>query len=394
MKKVFIVTDFYHSQQNTTGYMLEKVYKSLDAAEDFEVGLITRFQAGIPQFNNTCFVKTSPLNKGNLVKRFFYDADVTLKFSQKIVKLIKSQDIIFTTTTPVFLIVLIAFLKRVIGFKWVLLVHDVFPENLVVANVIKPTDITYKLLTALFNQVYKSADHLIVIGSDMKELIEKKGEGENISIVQNWIDTQDIELQSKAKNKILDKLGWNDTSDVIFQFFGNLGRVQGLDKLLKAIKQVKNLNSAKFLFIGDGTYVNQLQQDINEFNHPNVKYYGKLPPSEKSDGLNACNISFVTLAEGMKGLGVPSKAYYSMAANKYLFAIMEKDTEIVDMISQHDLGWYCIPDDSKVIAEKIDELIEGWASIKHKNPHSRQILESYYSEEIAMSKILNILRDL
>ena len=43
-KNVIIITDFYHSQQNTTGYMLEKVYKSLENSDDFNAKLITRFE--------------------------------------------------------------------------------------------------------------------------------------------------------------------------------------------------------------------------------------------------------------------------------------------------------------------------------------------------------------
>lgn len=392
MKKVFIITDFYHSQQNTTGYMLEKVYKALEQTNDFDVNLITRFEEGVPQLDNTVFVQTPKLDKRNLLKRFLYDSSVTVNFAQKIVQYVKKRDIVFTTTTPVFLILSIACLKKLVGFKWVLLVHDVFPENLVVADVIKSDSVIYKILTSMFNQVYRSADQLIVIGSDMKQLIEAKTHKQNISTVQNWIDTKDIAVQKKENNKLLTELGWHETSDVIFQFFGNLGRVQGLDKLLTAIKKIKNLDSAKFLFIGDGTYVSQLKDEIANINHPNVVYYGKLPPNQKSDGLNACDIAFVTLAEGMKGLGVPSKAYYSMAANKYLFAIMDNDTEIVDMVKDKGLGWYCTPSDTDKIALKIDEVIELWNNPTKQPVDLREILEQNYSERVAMTKIIDIIK--
>lgn len=62
-KNVIIITDFYHSQQNTTGYMLEKVYKSLENSDDFNAKLITRFEQGIPNFPNTIFIKAPKLDK-------------------------------------------------------------------------------------------------------------------------------------------------------------------------------------------------------------------------------------------------------------------------------------------------------------------------------------------
>ena len=392
-KNVIIITDFYHSQQNTTGYMLEKVYKSLENSDDFNAKLITRFEQGIPNFPNTIFIKAPKLDKKNLLKRVVYDSVVTFKFTSKILKNIKKQDIVFTTTTPVFLIVSVAFLRKIIGFKWILLVHDIFPENLVVTKTINEDSLFYRLLTQLFNHVYQSADNLIAIGSDMQHLMINKTKKSNVTIVQNWIDEADIKLESKKENKILNKLGWNNDTHVIFQFFGNIGRVQGLDVLLESIKKVKNLDAAKFLFIGDGAYVEELKLQIEEINHPNVIYYGKVSPEEKSSGLSACDIAFVTLAEGMKGLGVPSKTYYSMAANKYIFAIMDNDTEVANMVNQHNIGWTCSSNDSDVIANKIDAVIKNWENLKF-NVQPREILKKYYSESIAMEKILQIIKSI
>jgi glycosyltransferase involved in cell wall biosynthesis len=392
-KNVIIITDFYHSQQNTTGYMLEKVYKSLENSDDFNAKLITRFEQGIPNFPNTIFIKAPKLDKKNLLKRVVYDSVVTFKFTSKILKNIKKQDIVFTTTTPVFLIVSVAFLRKIIGFKWILLVHDIFPENLVVTKTINEDSLFYRLLTQLFNHVYQSADNLIAIGSDMQDLMIDKTKKSNVTIVQNWIDEADIKLESKKENKILNKLGWNNDTHVIFQFFGNIGRVQGLDVLLESIKKVKNLDAAKFLFIGDGAYVEELKLQIEDINHPNVIYYGKVSPEEKSSGLSACDIAFVTLAEGMKGLGVPSKTYYSMAANKYIFAIMDNDTEVANMVNQHNIGWTCSSNDSDVIANKIDAVIKNWENLKF-NVQPREILKKYYSEPIAMEKILQIIKSI
>lgn len=392
-KNVIIITDFYHSQQNTTGYMLEKVYKSLENSDDFNAKLITRFEQGIPNFPNTIFIKAPKLDKKNLLKRVVYDSVVTFKFTSKILKNIKKQDIVFTTTTPVFLIVSVAFLKKIIGFKWILLVHDIFPENLIVTKTINEDSLFYRLLTQLFNHVYQSADNLIAIGSDMQHLMINKTKKSNVTIVQNWIDEADIKIESKKENKILNKLGWNNDTHVIFQFFGNIGRVQGLDVLLESIKKVKNLDAAKFLFIGDGAYVEELKLQIEDINHPNVIYYGKVSPEEKSSGLSACDIAFVTLAEGMKGLGVPSKTYYSMAANKYIFAIMDNDTEVANMVNQHNIGWTCSSNDSDVIANKIDAVIKNWENLKF-NVQPREILKKYYSESIAMEKILQIIKSI
>ncbi|MCP5877696.1 hypothetical protein NL390_35070, partial [Klebsiella pneumoniae] len=70
----------------------------------------------------------------------------------------------------------------------------------------------------------------------------------------------------------------------------------------------------------------------------------------------SCDIAIVTLAEGMLGLGVPSKAYFTMAADRPILAIMEEDAEVANMVKEHSIGWVCEPNDPVRLASLIDEI--------------------------------------
>ncbi|RJO19885.1 glycosyltransferase, partial [Acinetobacter baumannii] len=142
----------------------------------------------------------------------------------------------------------------------------------------------------------------------------------NITVVQNWIDSSDIGTEPKTNNRILQELNWLDSETTIFQFFGNIGRVQGVENILHAIQKMKYAHLAKFIFIGDGAYVARLKEQIQSLGSQNILYYGSLDQKEKTTGLNACDVALITLADGMLGLGVPSKSYFSMAADKPLLA--------------------------------------------------------------------------
>ncbi|MDR8383048.1 glycosyltransferase family 4 protein, partial [Acinetobacter baumannii] len=126
----------------------------------------------------------------------------------------------------------------------------------------------------------------------------------------------DIGTEPKTNNRILQELNWLDSETTIFQFFGNIGRVQGVENILHAIQKMKYAHLAKFIFIGDGAYVARLKEQIQSLGSQNILYYGSLDQKEKTTGLNACDVALITLADGMLGLGVPSKSYFSMAADK------------------------------------------------------------------------------
>lgn len=388
-KKVFLITEFFDATQNTTGYLFDKLYKSLSKQADLDVTLIAKNDNNIAKRINTIYIDHAQVNKQKLLSRLGYELTIGLKFFLKTAKYVKKDDLVFTGTTPIFLLPIVCTLKQFKGFKWVLLVHDVFPENLVAAKIISSNNLIYKPLKVLFDRIYASADSVIVIGADMKQLVYQKTGKNNISIVPNWIDADDIVIQAKHDNDLLNQLGWHNSSDVIFQFFGNIGRVQGLDILIQAINLMKEIDNAKFIFIGNGAYVEELEKSINKLNRKNVIYYGGLEQSKMSTGLNACDISIVTLAEGMLGLGVPSKAYYTMAADKLIFAVMDKESEVYGMVNDNNIGWTVEPYNVQDIANKLDEAVIQ-VNTKHFNS-SRQVLINKYSEKLAMQKILTII---
>ena len=124
-------------------------------------------------------------------------------------------------------------------------------------------------------------------------------------------------------------------------------------------------------------------------NDPNIKYLGPIKQADKSKGLNAGDIAIVTLADGMLGLGVPSKAYFSMAADKPVLAIMDERSEVSSMVKEHNIGWVVPPMNPELLAEKILEIVSEWDVSTLSS--SRDVLIKYYSEPVAMEKIVEVL---
>ncbi|TNL49109.1 glycosyltransferase family 4 protein [Acinetobacter bereziniae] len=390
MKKTYLVTEYYHSNQNTTGYLFHKLYIHLKKVYGSELCLIIKEDKNNDVIDpESIIVKDLNLNKKSLIQRLFFELIISFRFFIKVLKNVKKQDLVFTGTTPIFLLIVIYFAKKMIGFKWVLLVHDVFPENLVPAKVLKKQNFLYKILKKVFDVFYATPEKLIVIGQDMKDLVDTKTNQSNSVVIQNWIDENDIEVEEKSSNEILKKLNWENESPV-FQFFGNIGRVQGVDNIIEAIMLIEPSKRPKFLFMGDGAYVEQLNHAIETLNDPNIQYIGPVQQNAKSKGLNAGDIAIVTLADGMLGLGVPSKAYFSMAADKPLLAIMDEHSEVACMIRAHQIGWVVPPENPELLAQVILQITESTS--KDNMISSRSVLINNYSEPVAMKKIVEVLQ--
>ena len=389
MKKIFLISEYILPTQNTTGYLFHKLHKNLKQQYGDNLQIIVK-EDPIHKIEDAILVADVNLNKKKLIQRLFFELLISLKFLIKILQHIGKGEVVFTGTTPIFLLPVIYIAKKIKKFKWILLVHDVFPENLIAAKVLKQNNIFYKILKFFFDKFYAEADKRIVIGKDMKDLIDVKVSISDSIIIQNWIDHHDIEVQEKNKNKILETLGWQSEAP-IFYFFGNIGRVQGIKNIIDALELIPAGQRPKVLFIGGGAYEDELKNQIAQLNDQNIQYIGRLDPSKKSDGLNAGDIAIVTLADGMYGLGVPSKAYYSMAADKPLLAIMGVESEVSSMIQQHNLGWNVPAGEPQILAKLFSNIHQNFNTQKLSS--SRKVLIENYSEQIAMKKIFNLIEE-
>lgn len=389
MAKLFVVSEYVYSAQNSTGYFWSKVIGK--AAQCFREIIVV---APDPR-DKGCVKCESPsviylgfrfgrFNKNGLISRLIGQVRQCLGFSIRIIRHVRCGDLVVSGTNPALLLLLIPVMKIFLGFRWCLLVHDVFPENLVPAGLIKRRGLCYRALGRLFNLIYSRADHMIVIGRDMKELMRKKVGGERrITVIQNWVSDQDVYPESRADSQILSQLGWQDR--IVFQFFGNIGRVQGVGNILSAIKLV-NCQRAAFLFIGDGSAAKTVKDFVENSPGDNVAYIGPIDQLRKNQGLAACDVALITLEKGMLGLGVPSKAYFSMAADKPLLAVMEDAAEISRMIREEAIGWSCVPDDPAALASLIDDICQMEVSNMRGRP--RRVLLEKYSESAALGKFI------
>jgi glycosyltransferase involved in cell wall biosynthesis len=259
----------------------------------------------------------------------------------------------------------------------------VFPENLVPAGIIKNTNRLYPVIGRLFARVYDAAELLVVIGRDMQELISSKVKNPSkVMFVSNWADELEVYPLARHQAPFIADLGWQDK--LVFQFFGNIGRLQGVENILNAIALVEDERAA-FLFMGDGALVAKVNEFIISHPRKNVAYAGAIPLKDKNLGLAAGDVALITLEKGMLGLGVPSKAYFSLAADKPLLAVMDEDAEVSRMIRETGVGWQCKPGDPHALANLILSICQ--TDLAAQRGRSVAAFRANYSERVVLEKL-------
>ena len=343
--RYWIVSELFYPEEVSTGYVMTKIAEKINETESVGVicgpfGYQSRVLQAKHELSESILVKrvnVPRFNKNILLLRILGFILLTSGIALKILIHVKRGDKLVLVTNPPTLLPVTALLKKLKRFRFFIIVHDVFPENAVAGGIIRKKSILYKFFLSLFNWSYRLADHLIVVGSDMKELFnEKVGNKKTINVITNWADHTEVypidsssfseNYRPESKNKIL------------IQFAGNIGRVQGLEQLFKILGEIKN-QSWYLVLIGDGAQKEMLQKIVAEYGITNIQFLSSRPRYEQNNFLNACDIGLVTLSSGMFGLGVPSKVYNIFSAGKPVLYIGDRNAEISRYINEYDVGW-------------------------------------------------------
>lgn len=394
LNKIVILSEYVHKEQNSTGYywsqlifFLGKKYaKTVLISPDVYTDSNLKKKKNV--FHKT-FAYYKPKGSSAILK-ILGQLSQQFGFFKYLLTETSSETIVFTGTNPPNLLLLTALIKKIKKFKWVLLVHDVFPENFVPGGIISGNSIVFKIAKLVYDWGYGQPDQLVVIGRDMKKLVsEKIGCKTSVEVIPNWVIENEIKPNLKKDNELIKSLGWQDK--VVFTFFGNIGRLQGIDNLIEAIDNVTSDNAA-FLFLGGGHKVNLLQEYIAKNPNKNIRYLGEIDSDKKSIGLNACDVSLVTLGEGMLGLGVPSKSYFSMAAGKPILIVAENSSEISMLVNEIGIGWDCEPGYPEKLSSLIDKISNE--KLHEKTNDVRKYFENNFTEKIILDKFDDLFKRL
>lgn len=382
---LWLVSELFYPETISTGYIMTEIAKSL--VKRYNVSVIsgpefyekkTKNKTVLPLENIDVHRITSKgYNKNSVASRIFGHLSVTLKMFFLMKKKIPKGAQVLMVTNPVLLLISVVFFAKRKAWDLKVLVHDVFPENLVVSGVLKSKrSFIFSFFKRIFNTVFQKINTLIVLGRDMETIFEqKKGTKKGITIIENWADTKNINARQLTEEKTVN-----------FLFAGNMGRLQGLDALLEAIKKA-SCKSAAFTFIGSGALDTYIDDFLVQNTHLNIKKLGWIDRSEQDMFMADATIGVVTLKKGMYGLGVPSKFYNLLAAGKPIFYIGDYDSEIHQVLKENDIGWYAEAGNIDMISEVIQQIAEtNIETIKQYSINARALAESTYSKPIILEK--------
>lgn len=385
---VWIISELYAPELTSTGYFLTMIAEQCAARLGGRVNVVcsqpTYSASGIkaPSSESSggvnIFRTPSPsLPKDSLVGRVVNMLAFSAGICARLLRSVRGGDVVIAVTNPPLAPYLCSIIARLRGARFVLLVHDMFPETLAVTGLARRSSLSYRMLEAASHALVRSADQVIAIGRDMERLLRAKG-AQTTCVLTNWSDCAEI-------NPVTTPLAADgQASPFIVQYAGNIGRTHDVAILLDAAEQLGP--TVRLDFIGTGARRRFIEDAAATRHLANIRVADYRPRHERSASLGACHAAVISFVGGMSGISVPSRMYNIMASGRPIIAVCDEDSELALVVRDHQIGWIVAPGDTAQLVAVLAHAARSPAECASMGQRARLAAVSRYSRDLVLEQ--------
>ena len=408
--RILVITDSYPPEVRSASHLMAELAENLKKL-GHEITVLTSYPAYNLANGNITFseveneagirvirIKTLPHHKVNFIFRGFSQLFMPITFFRAAKRLAGPTDAIFIHTPPLPLALAAVALKRRFKARFVLNVHDIFPQNAVDLGILKVSFLPFStaVLKWFFEKmesyIYREADAIVVPSAGHKEFLERmRGvPPEKVSSVPHWVDMRQFE-EAKRTNRFREKFGIG-RDKFIFFFGGILGPSQSLEFMLQIAERMKNLPEAVFLFVGDGTEKEKLMEIAKEKNLENVIFKPLVLKEKFPFLLKDADVGLVSLTSRNTTPIFPAKIPAYMAAGVPVLAFVNKESLRSTLIEEAKCGFVAESTDIGKAEELVRKMYRDRKTVAKLGENGRLFAEKNLNAALAAREIEKILK--
>ena len=289
--------------------------------------------------------------KAALIKRAAAETSFTLRAFMAALHGLRRGDVAVTVTAPFMLPYAVAAAARLKRARSVLIMHDLYPDVLVAAGLLKPASIAARAIRAANSLMYRALDAVVVIGRDTGRLLSRyRGIApDKIRFIPNWATLAPGVRPIAPDNRY--RRG--QAARFVVGLSGNLGFTHDSLIVFEAARLLRDDADIRFLLSGWGIGFERLKQMQSEAPLPNVTLVDRVEDSDLEAFLSAANLWLIPYRKNVAGVSVPSRFYNLLAVGRPVILVSEPGAEAALTVTEHDLGWVVPPGDAGALARTI-----------------------------------------
>lgn len=262
--------------------------------------------------------------------------------------------------------------------KSVHLIYDLFPDALVSSESIPQNGLTARTLAKIVNMTIRRSDANVALGKKLKShIIESHSIQNLISVIPVGTSCDMFDGLETSPESTSDKIG-------IF-YCGNFGHLHDFKTLSDFFsKSVEISSKFHFQFSGHGHGMKCFKESLPSQLQNAPTFTSGLAEKDWIEAMTSNQIGLVTMATGAEEILMPSKTYSAMAAGQAILAICPSNSDLAELIREHDCGWHVEPGESKKLCEVLGVIVEDRELLLKKRNNAKQAAQvGYNSRSVA-----------
>jgi colanic acid biosynthesis glycosyl transferase WcaI len=352
--KVVVVSQHYPPDPTTTAAIMAEIAKHLASQRDVLVLSGTPGSERInpaPSCPTVVVIKNRIPEKAALIRRAAAETVFTMRTFVALLWRLRRGDAALTVTAPFMLPYAVVAAAKLKGARSALIMHDVYPDVLVMAGLLKPSSLVTRAIHAVNALMFRGLDRVITIGRDTGRLLLRyRGlTPEKIRFIANWATLVPAVRPIVSDNPFRRA----QNARFVVGLSGNLGFTHDPDIVFEAARLLRDEAGVHFLLSGWGIGFERLKARQSEANLPNVTLIDRVADDELVAFLAAADVWLIPYRKDAAGVSVPSRFYNLLAVGRPVILVSEPEAEAALTVREQQLGWVVRPDSPEALAQAI-----------------------------------------
>ena len=252
---------------------------------------------------------------------------------------------------------------------------DLWPESLKAWHVGEGNPL-FKLMNAYSKSIYNSAD---LVGVTSKPFIEYLHTVNYVPVDKLVYLPQHAESLNLSKKE--------DSDKTIFAFGGNIGSVQNIECIIRAVAKIRDLDGYAVEIYGDGSELQNCKKLSAELGaDEKITFFGRVDWNTLKENYNRADAFLLTLkSEGIIGQTIPAKLQEYMSGARPVIASIEGAAE--EVINEAECGICVGADNSDALAEAMKDFVLDREKYKECGENGKAYFEANFTREKFISDL-------
>ncbi len=278
-----------------------------------------------------------------------------------------------TVTNPFFLPAMASRIARSRGARIIHLVYDLYPDALVFGGGWSPRHPVARLAACSTRVAIAECEATVYLGRRLRQYAESQyGVARRTAVIPVGTDTS--VFRDCWPTMRTDRL-------VHCLYSGHLGRLHEWETMAQALA-AGCPTGLKVEIASDGPGAVKLISALRAASAGESFVLGGTQDKSKwHNAMLAADVALVTMRFGAEKVVMPSKTYSAMAAGQAILAICPLESDLADLIVEHDCGWIIEPGDAAGLRSLLKGLPGRRDEILQKRRKAYAAAHAYYSME-------------